>query len=59
MVFYFLVISMVLEGLIYWVNSEFIIYYLLEFIKDIVWELLGRFIINIYDGKKKNIFEWY
>lgn len=59
MVFYFLVISMVLEGLIYWVNSEFIIYYLLEFIKDIVWEFLGRFIINIYDGKKKNIFEWY
>lgn len=44
---------MVLEGLIYWVNSEFIIYYLLEFIKDIVWEFLGRFIINIYDGKKK------
>lgn len=50
---------MVLEGLIYWVNREFIIYYLLEFIKDIVWELLGRFIINIYDGKKKNIFGWY
>lgn len=27
--------------------------------KDIVWEFLGRCVINIYDGNKKIIFGWY